>query len=321
MPTTYVKGPQLRQILENDSNDCDRKLENIRALLDGNISRKELDSRQTLRASQPTIGVGGGIGGGGGEAGGGGVVDGGEGRGVVADGGGGDGAVNGTDGEVSFDELVNPLTGNDRVLAIELLTDLRKSSAIGWENNTLNLTIDGNSVGFTDIGLLVRKIITGGSPSLPIAITLFISKLIDIKVSPKYFRNGDAQQIRGNLLKIKGGELKDNLDTNDALGVKPEGKSLKRNREEDDEIESDSEKNAKKSRIEETIDRGVKRGRDQGDVELDKENEKRPRIESDIQDDYDIGSDKLKGLRRSPRLKKEILNSWSSKNNGSKSRK
>ena len=273
MHSSYVKGPKIKAILEEENLECEQKLQKITSLLDGSDVSKE-KSESGLKLVEPSeTGIGGGGGGGGGE-----------GAGQPESGGG-------------FDAVLNDLSPGDRKNGAELLELIERNASIDWDRNSFEIILSGEKINFSDLRLLIKKTVVPLPVSQPIGLTLFIDKLIDLKTPLNYFKSGDSRAIRSQLLKIRqgepgGGEVrqgepsggeKEAVDEVEPGSVLPDQKNEKRKREEEVDVE------------EEGVEPSVKR----------------PKIDTDVvKDSFDVQPAQLDRLRRSGRLRQDIVDTW-----------
>ena len=256
MSTHYLKIPKLKTIVDDNDLNCEKKLEKIRSLI-------------------------------------------GESNPILAD-----GAPKGSSLEVvppststsadKFDAVLKEITSvGEKKLATSLLQEIEKSSLITWSPETLEISIDGTPVKYSNIAYLVKRVVSSFPASFPLGIVLFCDALLKIKAPLTLVRNGDVKEILENLQRIK--EVKD--------GNVGEGEKVK-------EVGDDQEKNPEST---------LKRQRVSDDEDDFSPQEKRLRNEeagetlvpeTSVRRSFDLPSEKLDKLRRSPRLRKEISEAW-----------
>ena len=196
-----------------------------------------------------------------------------------------------------YEAVVGDLSGVDKKHATEVLDIIERNSRIDWDRNTFELIISGEKVNFSDLRLLLKKTVVSLPISQPIGLTLFIDELIELKTPANYFKSGDAREIRSQLLKIRSGISSDKevVETApDSSGGPSVERNEKRKREEAEEEEVVEEEGAAKKQKLET---------------------------DEVKDTFDVEPRLLDGLRRSGRLKKDIVESWKAeeeKSNGKK---
>ena len=204
---------------------------------------------------------------------------------------------------------------NDRKTALSLLQEISKSDSLSWDPETLEIIISGEPIKYTNIALLVKKIVSVAPASLPIGFVLFLASLQKIKAPYTLIRNGDAINVLENLSRL-GGSLEPAATEPTPPAVEEQAEepmiqqpstensditnlnSKKREREDDDETENEANENRKKR---------------QRDDEVD--------AETAPKRDFDVPPDRLKKLRRSPRLKKSISDAWETMNHDRKTSK
>lgn len=270
MHSNYVKGPKIKAILEENV-DCENKIAKISALLDGKAERG-------LKLVEPSVN---------------GVKNESEGESVDTYGVGEGGEKNVVqeatyENKESYDSVVSELSGNDKKNAIEVLDLISKNRSIDWDRSTYELIVGGEKINFSDIRLLIKKTVLTLPISQPIGLTLFIDKLIDLKTPLNYFRSGDAREVRSQLLRIKNWKS----------------------------TESDAEIKIDENVVDEgNVDRSEKRKRDESLESEDKEEEisgKRQKLEDteEVKDTFNLQPEVLNKLRRSARLKGDIVDTW-----------
>ena len=292
MVTNYIKTPQIRKIIDANDNDCESKLESIRQLLDGSPESKSTGGG--VRIVVPSVE---GVGGGGAPS----------------------GNVNG------YESLLKDLSGPERKFASDIIDLMRSNGSISWDSESFELIVNGKKVEFSDLRLLLAKTVTSMQISQPIGLCYFVSKLIELKTPINHFRSGDVLDIRRSLLKIaeeklgkstgdSGGEVQTVGDSGG--GVDQVGNSV---------AEGGEGEQAANSEVESTVKEngglgGNKRKREveeeeEGEEEELEERENKRLRADDIREDFNL-PDKIRGLRRSPRLSREIENRWQSIENG-----
>ena len=270
MHSNYVKGPKIKAILEENV-DCENKIAKISALLDGKAERG-------LKLVEPSVN---------------GVKNESEGESVDTYGVGEGGEKNVVqeatyENKEGYDSVVSELSGNDKKNAIEVLDLISKNRSIDWDRSTYELIVGGEKINFSDIRLLIKKTVLTLPISQPIGLTLFIDKLIDLKTPLNYFRSGDAREVRSQLLRIKNWKS----------------------------TESDAEIKIDENVVDEgNVDRSEKRKRDESLESEDKEEEisgKRQKLEDteEVKDTFNLQPEVLNKLRRSARLKGDIVDTW-----------
>ena len=276
MVSQYVKIPQLKKILDAQEQPCEETLSQIRNLVDGGDSSLTVSGEATSNGQFPG---------------------------------------NNANGNFnSYDKILKAIKNlNDRKTALSLLQEISKSDSLTWDPETLEIIISGETIKYTNIALLVKKIVSVAPASLPIGFVLFLASLQKIKAPHTLIRNGDAISVLENLSRLGGSvEPAATEPTQPAVEEQAEEpmieqpstesaitniNSKKREREDDGETESEENENRKKR---------------QRDDEVDETAPKR---------DFDVPPDRLKKLRRSPRLKKSISDAWETVNNDRKTSK
>ena len=271
MVSQYVKLPQLKKILDVTEQPCEETLSQIRNLVDDSGSSLTLTGGENGSAPGVAPGT------------------------TVENG-----------NFASYEKILKLIkNSNDKKVALSLLQEISKSDHLSWDPETLEIIISGEPVKYTNIALLVRKIVSVGPTTLPIGFVLFLDSLRKIKAPYTLLRNGDAVSVLDTLSRIGGTlepatetsvENKENTDNVDNEMI-TESHGQKRDRE-DSESEGLPENQSKK----------LRKDNDEGEETVPKR-------------DFNVPSDRLKKLRRSPRLKKSISDAWDSMNNDRKTRK
>ena len=209
--------------------------------------------------------------------------------------------VDRSSGNGRYDNIVENLKGIDRKLAINLLEIIEQNKKLSWDSGNYEIIVNDEQIQFSDIRQLIKKIVMVAGMTLPVGITLFIEELIRLKVPLSLFRSGDSIQIRSNLLKILGIGNEDTLNSEETVPK---------------ETVEDPSRDFKPKQ-------GVKRKREI-DLEFVDDNdvvEKKKKHESDVEESFDQPPDKLKGIRRTPILKKNIEKVWNLRNNKASEKK
>ena len=178
VPTPYIKAPQLQRILEADQ-PCENKLENIRSLLESsgqNGSLKSTPSNGEISSNNA--------------------------ENQLAS------SVEDKGNANNFEKILKEIPSQkDKALALQLLQEIEKLPHLSWNPNNLEIIINNVAEPFTNIALLIKKIVTENLSSLPIGLTLFIESLLQNKIPYQFYKGQDAIQIRDNLLKISNGKI------------------------------------------------------------------------------------------------------------------
>lgn len=250
----YVKVPQLKDILEGKA-ECEEKLERIKSLMDGSKKEEGEKDGGGLRLVEPTSG---------GEANAGGEE---------------------SEGGDRYVKLLENLSGVARKAALSIVESIERDPNISWNNDNFELTLNGENIQFSDIRLLVKKLVTTSGLSLPVSLTLFIDYLIKMKLPKNLFRSGDSLQIRENLLRIAG--------SNSEVGGENGKESSETGNGEENTVVNNSE--SENANVAGTV-------------------TKRKRIDSDDEESQvkrlKVSEIDLDKVRRSPRLSKRIEEVW-----------
>ena len=84
-----------------------------------------------------------------------------------------------------------------------MITRIESSNHMSWDYETFELTLFGKRILHSSIKNLISKVITLGSPTVPLGLTSFINGLIVLKTPITAFKDADSLNIRQNLLWIK----------------------------------------------------------------------------------------------------------------------
>ena len=167
MVSQYVKIPQLKKILDAQEQPCEETLSQIRNLVDGGDSSLTVSGEATSNGQFPG---------------------------------------NNANGNFnSYDKILKAIKNlNDRKTALSLLQEISKSDSLTWDPETLEIIISGETIKYTNIALLVKKIVSVAPASLPIGFVLFLASLQKIKAPHTLIRNGDAISVLENLSRLGG---------------------------------------------------------------------------------------------------------------------
>ena len=144
----------------------------------------------------------------------------------------------------SRSRILQGLKGKELKLAQQLLTEIEKSTFLDWNDDTLELSVDGEYVAHSNIHLLTTKLVHDSSPQIPLGFVTYIDGLLRLKIPLSYFRDSDAIQTREALIKIKSDKSlveadRGNLKRQRSLSETEEGNiENKKQRVEEEEIDS-----------------------------------------------------------------------------------
>ena len=207
--------------------------------------------------------------------------------------------------EDKFEKIFKESPGaQDKKNARALLQEIEKSNKLKWSIDSMELILDGEIIKYTNVLHLIKLVISTGPASLPLGLTLFCDALMSIKAPLTLIRNGDAKEIWSNLTRIHEANGKviesppdPSLGAPEAASTEqdPDQPSIvgKRPREPDEEEDANLQPSGKRP------------APDKAPVYSPKGGAKKT---------FGLEKDKLKGLRRSPKLKAEIENAWKSGN-------
>ena len=273
----YVKVPKLKEIL-NGNGECEEKIERINLLLDNSDGLKKEEGSSSigtggggLKLVEPTLG--------------------------------GVGSV-GNDG---YEKVLEGLSGVERKTGFSILESIEKNMNIDWDRESFEIKVDTEKIQFSDIRILLKKIVMTAGLTQPVALVMFIESLIKMKVPLSWFRSADSIQIRENLLKInRKSENNDaNVDTGNNSELVNEGvNSTLLEQTESGSAEVESGLNVGES----SVKVGNRRKRQ---LSEESEKEQTKNIKKSRIDELQLNK-----IRRSPRLAQSIEAVWNARKNG-----
>ena len=274
VPTPYIKAPQLQRILEADQ-PCENKLENIRSLLESsgqNGSLKSTPSNGEISSNNV--------------------------ENQLAS------SVEDKGNANNFEKIIKEIPSlKDKALALQLLQEIEKLPHLSWNPNNLEIIINNVAEPFTNIALLIKKIVTENLSSLPIGLTLFIESLLKNKIPYQFYKGQDAIQIRDNLIKISNGKIAQ-VETEQQKELVPNetaeaGALVVQNTDRKRSLNYDSDDETQEAK---RIKTGVMEENNYSEDPEPKRN-------------FDLPVEKVKHLRRSARLNKEAEEAWDTQRN------
>lgn len=274
VPTPYIKAPQLQRILEADQ-PCENKLENIRSLLESsgqNGSLKSTPSNGEISSNNV--------------------------ENQLAS------SVEDKGNANNFEKILKEIPSQkDKALALQLLQEIEKLPHLSWNPNNLEIIINNVAEPFTNIALLIKKIVTENLSSLPIGLTLFIESLLKNKIPYQFYKGQDAIQIRDNLIKISNGKIAQ-VETEQQKELVPNetaeaGALVVQNTDRKRSLNYDSDDETQEAK---RIKTGVMEENNYSEDPEPKRN-------------FDLPVEKVKHLRRSARLNKEAEEAWDTQRN------
>ena len=139
--------------------------------------------------------------------------------------------------EDAIKRILDGLTGRELSTGRTLLDEIEKSDNLKWDDNSLEMVLNGENVSFSNMNLLVSKLVQKNSPSIPLALVSFINALLINRIPLSYFRDGDSQNIRQALINIGRQSGSSNVE-----GAVESERSRKRGREEEEGEETGGER-------------------------------------------------------------------------------
>ena len=107
----------------------------------------------------------------------------------------------------SINRILEGLSGRELTMGKNLLIEIEKTPGLSWDQNTLEMILDDKTISFSNMNLLVNKVIQSTSNTIPLGLVTFLNALILNKIPMSYIRDGDSKNIRQALIEIKGQKL------------------------------------------------------------------------------------------------------------------
>ena len=171
-PTSYVKSPFLKSVIEEEGTSCEEKIEKIKGLVDGK-KLSLLKSGQTATGSSET------------------------------------GSNNASIGNApsapnnESDVVLSGISGiRERQIGETLLDEINRSDFINYDKNTFEIIVQSEVIKFSNIKNLISFCVSSNAAQIPIGCAIFIEALLQIKASISSLRSGDAQIIKEDLLRV-----------------------------------------------------------------------------------------------------------------------
>ena len=102
----------------------------------------------------------------------------------------------------SRSRILDGLKGKEAKLGRQLLIEIEKSGFIDWNDASLELIIDNETLPHTNIRLLTTKLIHENSPQVPTGFVSYIEALLRLKLPISFFRDSDSLETRDALIRI-----------------------------------------------------------------------------------------------------------------------
>lgn len=204
----------------------------------------------------------------------------------------------------THDEIIQDLSENEKKLAKEVLQLIETSKFISYDKQNFQLIINDRHLKFTNIKLLLKRLLEVSDPTQPLGFVSWISALLQIKLPYHFFRSGDSIEVRDQLLALQ------QQTSNEENDTQPKNEMNSEKKEETISVAS-SEESKQSEPAEKSEVQRQKRKRKESDAEntdasnveaVDKKTKKRKRDS--------VSDEKIQKLRRSPRLQKEISKVW-----------
>ena len=202
-PTSYVKSPFLKTVLDEEGTSCEEKIEKIKGLVEGK-KLSLLKSGQSASGSSPSNS---------------------------------NNAPNGNAPLTSnnngnaplapnneFDAVLSGLSGiKERQLGETILDEINRSDLIDYDKNTFEIIVQSEVIKFSNIKNLIAFCVTSNAAQIPIGCAIFIEALMQIKASIASLRSGDAQIIKEDLLRVRALREQDSNSVRPSLPSNDEG--------------------------------------------------------------------------------------------------
>ena len=182
-PTSYVKSPFLKSVLEEEGTSCEEKIEKIKGLVEGKKLSLLKSGQSASGSSQPIS----------------------------------NNAPNGNASLTSNNNGNAPLAPNnesdavlsglsgikERQLGETILDEINRSDLIDYDKNTFEIIVQSEVIKFSNIKNLIAFCVTSNAAQIPIGCAIFIEALMQIKASIASLRSGDAQVLKEDLLRVR----------------------------------------------------------------------------------------------------------------------
>ena len=196
------------------------------------------------------------------------------------------------------DKILSEVNGvKEKQLAAAILGEIEKSEYISYDVNSWELIVANETIKFTNVIALINFVIGVAPNAVPLGLAIFMHALLKIKVPFDVVKNGDAINCRENLIKIS--ELENSVDENSQnLDVKDRVETVVTENGVEMTEGGGNEETGNSRRT------GKKRERESDGEDLNERSVKRS---------FGVDEKALEGIRRSPRLRQNISEAWSTK--------
>ena len=172
-PTSYVKSPFLKSVIEEEGISCEEKIEKIKGLIDGKKLSLLKSGQTTSGSSEPNINDT------------------------------SNGNVPSSAPKNDSDVVLSALSGiKERELGETILDEINRSDFINYDKNTFEIIVQSEVIKFSNIKNLIAFCVTSNAAQIPIGCAIFIEALLQIKASITSLRSGDAQILKEDLLRV-----------------------------------------------------------------------------------------------------------------------
>ena len=224
----------------------------------------------------------------------------------------------------SINRILDGLSGKELTTGRALISEIEKSQNIKWDENSLELIVNDKKVPYSNLNLLLSKVVQSTSPTMPLGLVTFINALLINRIPLAYMRDADTQNIRQALLQIKGitdtnggaidnatgANLEENVNEPEKISeqINTNGDNsvqLSRKRSREEEEEEEEEETSIKNKRQKKSEKGLSRKRSREEEEEEVE----PSLKNKRQKKSVVPQEDLRRSNR-VRLKGDLRKSW-----------
>ena len=219
----------------------------------------------------------------------------------------------------SINRILDGLSGKELTTGRALISEIEKTQNIKWDENSLELIVNDKKVPYSNLNLLLSKVVQSTSPTMPLGLVTFINALLINRIPLSYMRDADTQNIRQALIEIKGisdtsgganseenepEKISEQINTN---GEKSAELSRKRGRDEEEDGEEEEQTFVKNKRQKKSpVEKGLRRKRSR---EEEEEEELEPSVQNKRRKKAVVPEEELRRSNR-VRLKGDLRKNW-----------